>query len=219
MFYHHWSIILQNPESWCPSSAKLSYISTYRYNVKEYINLQNIINDQEKMLSILRMCRVTSVKEKPWQLENLKCFSLIWKCHWVVCSSWLLILLAIYFLPHPKSDHVRDIVWKRNFIISLKKILVNVSAHTSLQGFPGAYCAMVQIQYFLFASWAGKSRKVMIVIITTRLLPNILPATSLLTLGGLNTWEKSIKRKSKSCPDLGNKSISPAWARKMVFTS
>lgn len=43
---------------------------------------------------------------------------------------------------------------------------------------------MVQIHYFLFA-WAGKS-KVMIVIIATRLLANVLPTTTLLTLRGLN---------------------------------
>lgn len=85
-----------------------------------------------------------------------------------------------------------------------------------LQCFSGACCTVVQIHYFLFA-WAGKS-KVMIVIIATRLLANVLPTTTLLTLRGLNTWEKSIKRKSNiypQCePGLGESSVSPAYTGK-----
>lgn len=156
---------------------------------------------------------VTSVKGKPWQLENLKCFSLIWKWHWIVCSSWLLILLAIYFHLCQKSDHVHDIVSKRNFIIFLKKSWW-MWAHTRLAGFSRGLLCNGPDSVFFVCCLSRQKQKVMIVIITTRLLPDILLATSLLTLGGLNTWEKSIKRKSNSCPQcepgLGKKSVSPA---------
>lgn len=86
--------------------------------------------------------------------------------------------------------------------------------HTRLAGFSrGLLCSGPDSVIFV-CCLSRQKQKVMIVIITTRLLPDILPATSLLTLGGLNTWEKSIKRKSNSCPQcepgLGKKSVSPA---------
>lgn len=82
---------------------------------------------------------------------------------------------------------------------------------------------MVQIQYFFVCFHGWQEQNVMNVIITTQLLANVLPTTTLLTLGGLNKWEKSIKRKSNRYPQyvpgLGKNRITPVKTRKMHFFS
>lgn len=155
---------------------------------------------------------VASVKGRSGQLENLKCFSLIWKWHWIVCSSWLLILLAVYFLPCQKSDCVHHIILQE--ISSSFKKNPDECKCTCHAGFSrGLLCNGLDSIFFV-CCLSRQKQQVMIVIITTQLLANILPANSLVTLGGLNTWEKSITRKSNSCPqcepDLGERSVSPA---------